>query len=195
MLSPYLFECNAGAINMGFREPRLDHLEVTRGISSTSVKNGRPRSLGYVVSALDFLPTFCELAGAELPDVELDGESFVSLLETGEFNRKKPLIWAFYDAINEHRVAMRKGDWKIMARLEADNKELPHIHNLARSNEALVKRAELTDFVLFNLKEDIRESENLATKEIEVFEVMKKEFITEYEKLLDESHIWVRAEE
>ncbi|WP_159023924.1 sulfatase-like hydrolase/transferase [Formosa sp. L2A11] len=145
-----------------------------------------------VVSALDFLPTFAELAGAELPDRTLDGESFTSLLETGKFKRTKPLIWAFYDAINARRVAMRKGDWKIMGRLELDDKELPHIHNLYDGNIADVKRAELTDFVLFNLKNDIAESKNVASKYPEVFESMKTEFEIEYKKLLDGSHVWIR---
>ncbi|WP_299780779.1 sulfatase-like hydrolase/transferase [uncultured Formosa sp.] len=145
-----------------------------------------------VVSALDLLPTFAELAGAELPDRILDGESFTSLLQTGNFQRKKPLTWAFYDAINARRVAMRKGDWKIMARLELDNKELPHIHNLYDENIDDVKRAKLTDFVLFNLKTDIAESNNLALENPEIFNAMKVEFESEYKALLAGSHVWIR---
>lgn len=56
-----------------------------------------------VVSALDILPTLCELTGAELPKNELDGESFASLLKNGQFFRKKPLIWGFYNALNQHQ--------------------------------------------------------------------------------------------
>ena len=148
-----------------------------------------------VVSALDLLPTFAELSGATLPNRKLDGESFTSLLYKGEFERSKPLIWAFYDATNEHRVAMRMGDWKIMARLvDADHKELPHIHNLYEGNEEYVKNAKLTDFVLFNLKKDIAESEDMSTQKPEVFERMKKEFEIQYKELLYDSHIWVREE-
>lgn len=147
-----------------------------------------------VVSALDFLPTFCELAGADLPNIKLDGESFASLLNTGEFNRNKPLIWAFYDAINARRVAMRKGDWKIMARLVVGKEELKHIHNLADSNIDLVKSAKLTDFVLFNLKHDIEEAADLSLTNPDVFETMKSEFQIEYQKLLDGSHVWTRNE-
>lgn len=147
-----------------------------------------------VVSALDLLPTFVELSGVEFPSVELDGQSFLPLLEDGKFNRDKPLIWAFYDAINERRVAMRKGDWKIMARLDNNGETLPHIHNLYDGNEALVKNAKLTDFVLFNLKDDINESEDLSTQKPEIFEKMKKDFGIEYQKLLEESHVWVREE-
>lgn len=167
----------------GFRVP---------GIISWVGENQVSGTKDAVVSALDFLPTFCELSGAELPKRKLDGESFTSLLDTGEFERSTPLIWAFYDAINERRVAMRKGDWKIMGRLEVDNKTLPHIHNLYDGNEAFVKSAQLTDFVLFNLKEDINESEDLAMKEPAVFESMKKEFEIQYKELLDDSHIWIR---
>ncbi|MCB4798831.1 sulfatase-like hydrolase/transferase [Neotamlana laminarinivorans] len=146
-----------------------------------------------VVSALDYFPTFAALAGAETPS-NLDGESFTPLLQTGEFNREKPLIWAFYDAINERRVAMRKGKYKIMARIEANGETLGKIHNLYDGNEALVKNAELVDFVMFNLEQDINESEDLKDKEPEVFNSMKLAFQKEYKKLLDESHIWVRAE-
>ncbi len=147
-----------------------------------------------VVSALDFLPTFSELARAGLPKNGIDGESFKSLLTQGEFERSKPLIWAFYDAINEHRVAMRKGDWKIMGRLVANNAELPHIHNLYDGNEAFVKSAKLTDFVLFNLKNDIGETTDLSSTNPDVFEKMKKELNIEYKNLLDGSHIWARNE-
>lgn len=149
-----------------------------------------------VVSALDLLPTFAELSGAKLPNRKLDGESFTSLFNKGEFKRTKPLIWAFYDAINMRRVAMRMGDWKIMARLvDENNEELPHIHNLYDGNEEMVKNAKLTDFVLFNLKNDVTESEDLSTKNPEVFKRIKKEFEIQYKDLLDGSHIWVRNEE
>lgn len=167
----------------GFRVPCILNWIGKEGFTGTSDK---------VVSALDFLPTFSELAGAGLPKNKIDGESFKSLLTEGGFERSKPLIWAFYDAINEHRVAMRKGDWKIMGRLVSDNKELPHIHNLYDGNEEFVKNAELTDFVLFNLKNDINESEDLSSKNPEMFEEMKIEFKTQYSELLNESHVWVR---
>ncbi|WP_066219978.1 sulfatase-like hydrolase/transferase [Formosa haliotis] len=170
----------------GFRVPGIINWIGQETFTGTSDK---------VVSALDFLPTFAELAGAELPDRTLDGESFTSLLNTGNFERTKPLIWVFYDAINQRRAAMRKGDWKIMARLvDENNEELPQLHNLYDGNEALVKHAKLTDFVLFNLTKDINESEDVSAQNPEVFQDMKATFQLEYKNLLDESHVWVRAE-
>ena len=49
------------------------------------------------VSALDFLPTFCELAGTQPPkDLALDGTSFLPALEDKPVIRKKPLVWVYY---------------------------------------------------------------------------------------------------
>lgn len=169
----------------GFKVPCIINWIGKEGFTGTSDK---------VVSALDFLPTFTELAGASLPKNKIDGESFTSLLTEGEFERSKPLIWAFYDAINNHRVSMRKGDWKIMGRLVSDNNELPHIHNLYDGNETLVKNAQLTDFVLYNLKDDIGEKDDLSLTRPKVYEKMKNQLRAEYKNLLDDSHVWVRSE-
>ncbi|WP_372757412.1 sulfatase-like hydrolase/transferase [Mariniflexile sp.] len=169
----------------GFRVPGIVNWIGKETFSGTSDK---------VVSALDLLPTFAELSGAKLPDRILDGESFVSLLNTGDFNRTKPLIWAFYDAINERMVAMRHGDYKIMARLDVDNKPVANFHNLYDGNIDYIKSAKLTDFVLFNLKNDISESEDISKTEPEIFQEMKAEFEIQYKNLLDGSHVWVRNE-
>lgn len=59
---------------------------------------------------------------------------------------------------------MRTDDWKIMCRLKDDAIDLPKIYNLYNGNEALVKEAELADFVLFNMKEDVGESEDVSEK-------------------------------
>jgi arylsulfatase A len=145
-----------------------------------------------VVSSLDFMPTFAELSGADLPEVVLDGQSITTLIEKGSQERKKPLTWAFYNALNEHRVAMRTDDWKILCRLRNDTTYLPMINNLYNGNEAFVKEAELIDFELYNMKEDMSEAENVAAKHPEVFEKMKKQFKSEYAGLLEGSFFWKR---
>ena len=140
------------------------------------------------------MPTFCELAEADLPNVKLDGESFVSVFENGEFERNKPLLWSFYDALNDQVVAMRQGDYKIMCRLKNDSVYLPKIHNIYPGNENLIKQAELTDFSLYNLKEDITESHDLSLEYPEIFEKMKASLELEYNDLLEGSHVWKRSE-
>lgn len=147
-----------------------------------------------VVSSLDFLPTFAQLSGAALPEVVLDGQSMLPLIETGKMERKKPLTWAFYNALNEHRVAMRTDEWKIMCRLKNDT-ILPMINNLYTGNEARIKEAEMVDFELYNMKADMREAHNVAAKNPEVFEEMKTQLKSEYAELLEGSFIWSRGEE
>jgi arylsulfatase A len=141
------------------------------------------------------LPTFAEISGAALPNVVLDGQSMISLIETGKMERKKPLIWAFYNALNEHRVAMRTDNWKIMCRLKNDSTVLPMINNLYNGNETFVKEADLVDFELYNMNEDIREAENVAAKNPQVFEEMKTQLKSEYAGLLEGSFIWERKSE
>ncbi|WP_020526228.1 sulfatase family protein [Flexithrix dorotheae] len=167
----------------GFRVPGIVYWMGNAAFQGTS---------DAVVSGLDFLPTFAELSGASLPQRTIDGESFSPLIKKGEFVRSKPLIWSFYNALNDHMVAMRDGDWKMMAMLKNDTTYLPKINNLYDGNEAFVKEAELTDFVLFNMKNDKSETENVASKYPEVFEEEKKRLKEEYAKLLADSHIWKR---
>ena len=123
------------------------------------------------------------------------GESITFLIETGNKQRMKPLTRAFYNALNEHVLVMRTDDWKIMCRLKDDAIDLPKIYNLYNGNEALVKKAELADFVLFNMKNDIGEREDLPEKYPEAFEKMKNMLASEYAELLDDSHIWKREAE
>ena len=61
-----------------------------------------------VGSALDLLPTACSLAGAALPQNRtLDGTNLAPFLRTGTVSeREKPLIWTYYNGINDARVAM-----------------------------------------------------------------------------------------
>ncbi len=147
-----------------------------------------------VVSSLDFMPTFAEISGATLPNKTLDGQSIIPLIETGSQKRVKPLTWAFYDAINERMVAMRTDEWKIMCRLKSDTNYLENFHNIYEGNEMLVKDAQLTDFVLYNMNEDITESVDVSEKFPETFKNMKSLLKSEYGALLEGSQVWKRNE-
>jgi len=147
-----------------------------------------------VVSALDLMPTFCELAGADLPQRELDGQSLTNFLKTGRMTREKPLLWVFYNALNDQVVAMRDGDWKLMARLKYDTAYLPKITNVYVGNIDSVRNAELVDFELYNLAADENEWINLSADRPEKLAKMKATLATEYQALLADSHVWVRSE-
>lgn len=103
----------------------------------------------------DWFPTMTELAGAELPEQQLDGVSLVSLIEGESIQRKKPLIWNFNGYGGQ--VAIRDGKWKAIRKsllrktpgpwqlydLEADPSEA---NDLAKDHPEIVKRLE-TAFV------------------------------------------------
>ncbi len=86
-----------------------------------------------VMSAVDLLPTFCELAGQELPaDYVPDGESFASIFENIPFERTRPLFWENRRPNNRklHQwvaCAVRDGDWKVVADRERQRIELYNI--------------------------------------------------------------------
>lgn len=156
--------------------------------------NGEPinASPDAVVSALDFLPTFAELGGAQTPDVILDGQSIMPLLKGERFEREKPLIWAFYNALNDVQLAMRHKEWKIMARLKLNGEYYSHVRNIYDGNISEIKDCELADFELYNIVNDIGEEHNLVEAEPEVLKELKLLFEQEYKVLLDQSHVWSR---
>ncbi len=147
-----------------------------------------------VVSLLDFMPTFADISGAKLSGRALDGQSMIPVIKTGNMERHKPLLWAFYDAINEHRVAMRTDDFKILARVKTDTAYLPLIHNVYEGNEELVKQGRLVDFELYNMNQDIAEAENIAEKNPQKLNGMIELLKKEYNALLSGSYIWSRNE-
>jgi hypothetical protein len=162
------------------------------GYSKLVRKRDLQRNFRCCCLAVGFYAHFRRISGAKLPERALDGQSMIPVIETGKMDRDKPLLWIFYDAINEHRVAMRTDDWKILARMKNDTTYLPLIHNLYEGNEELVKQAHLVDFELYNMNEDIEEAENVAEKYPEQFEEMKKLVKIEYSKLLEGSYVWSR---
>lgn len=157
------------------------------GIMQWPAKIKPGQTVHQPVSALDFLPTFCELAGIVAPgDLTLDGTDFSPLFEGREFRRKKPLIWAYYNSLNEHQVAMRDGDWKVLAKLNLDNK----IQNLNNTNINLVRSAEFIDFEVYEITEDIHEDNNLSDSGASKVNQFKKKLKKYYLELLRDSYIW-----
>lgn len=68
------------------------------------------------ICGLDVLPTFCAIAGIPLPaDRALDGASILPLLEGRKIERSQPLYWEYDNALGWARIAVRDGDWKLLA--------------------------------------------------------------------------------
>jgi uncharacterized sulfatase len=95
------------------------------------------------VSSVDFVPTMLELAGLEPPG-DLDGTSLVPLL-TGEGKLDRDAIYWHYPHYHHTTPAgaIRAGDWKLIEYFDDDHVEL------------------------YNLRDDLGETEDLASKKPE----------------------------
>jgi N-acetylgalactosamine-6-sulfatase len=95
-----------------------------------------------VINAVDLLPTFCEIAGAPLPEgYEPDGESFLPALRGEAWQRERPLFWECYNGRargdNWARLAVRDGNWKLLMDPEGERVELYDIPNDAGESNNL----------------------------------------------------------
>lgn len=140
-----------------------------------------------VVSALDLLPTFCDLAGVDIPvDLDLDGTVCLPAFRGKKLKRKKPLVWIYYNATNEHRVAMRHKQWKVLAKMDLDNK----YQNVTDRNRDTLLQAALIDVEIYDLTTDIGEQNNLLEGNPNRYRKLQSKMKLEYQHLLKESHVW-----
>lgn len=106
------------------------------------------------VSSYDFLPTLAELAGIPIDKLKgLEGESLVRILEGKKMKHSRPLFWHFPHHRNNKMsmaAAVREGDWKLIYQFEDQQ------------------------YSLFNLKEDIGETTNLARSHPEKAKQLRK---------------------
>lgn len=121
-----------------------------------------------LVVGTDFLPTICELAGVELPkDRVIDGCSITPLLKNKRINRKIPACWHFRPTGCYPFMAMRDGDYVILGW-----PDLPYNESQKIDYMTWLKTTGLTDFELYNMKEDIGQKHNLASREPDRLEKM-----------------------
>jgi arylsulfatase A len=153
----------------------------------TKIKAGQ--TVSHPISSLDFLPTFCQLAGTKPPaDLKLDGTIFLPALEGKPIQRDKPLFWAYFNAINQRRVAMRDGDWKILAKLNGGKlRKAPH---LAQKNIEAVRGAKLTDHQLFLMTTDISEEIDVSKLHPKELAEMNQKLEAAYREMAETSHYW-----
>lgn len=167
------------------------------------------------VCGVDVLPTFCAIAGAELPsDRKIDGSSFLPLFEGKKIVRETPLYWHFIRSSSEVKVAMREGDWKLEARIKlpaelagklggkskgepaTDGKgwvtmaKLRATADLTKDDMEMYKLAELTGFELYNLKDDVGESKDMKEVETARYAGMKETLVKLYHEVREESPVW-----
>ncbi|MBN9117665.1 MAG: sulfatase [Planctomycetes bacterium] len=133
---------------------------------------------------IDLLPTLCKLAGAELPELPIDGKDVGPVLFGGANARCPHDAYFFYAGDELH--AVRSGKWKLHLPHEylsvngapgTDGK--PANHGKQRPEAMTVSglrgiasrhgyKVEKTGLALFDLEADVGEKENVAEKHPEV---------------------------
>jgi arylsulfatase A len=139
------------------------------------------------------LPTLCALAQATPPkDIEFDGCDIRPLFANEPIARTKPLLWMYFNAINEQRVAMRWGDWKLLARL--DGGDLPRLANVTVRTAPRVREARLTDYALYRLSDDIAEARDLAAEQPDERDALSGRMEAMVQELTRTMHVWPDSE-
>jgi arylsulfatase A len=145
------------------------------------------RELRQPAGVVDLLPTVCELVGAPLPEGRvIDGASLLGLLKAGkDIRRDKPLYW-FYSPSRPCCV-IREGDWNLVADPTLD---LPRANFFQEKWIGLVKDTGLTNFRLYHLRKDPDQTTDLADKEPDRLERMKKTMLALHREIAAEAHDW-----
>ena len=143
------------------------------------------------MSALDLLPTFASLAAGEIPiNLNLDGADMVNAFGGSSVQRKQPLFWCYYSALNKAKIAIRDGDWKLLASLKsADGKNIK-ARSITESNRTLLKEAKLGDFELYKISKDINEMNNLAQKNPKELDALTKKLQSIYRDMVQDAKAW-----
>ena len=143
------------------------------------------------INSLDLMPTFANLAAGEIPiDIQLDGTDIVNAFGKDEVIRKRPMFWCYYSALNKSKVALRDGNWKLLASLKYEDDKYLKIRSLNKSNYDLIKTAKLVDFELYNIGNDNDESLNLVDKNHDEFKRLSEAMQMMFDEVLKDSKIW-----
>lgn len=121
-----------------------------------------------ICSTIDILPTLSEITGASLPTHKIDG---VSLLPILEGNYSKPPRDRFYYYYGGELIAVRMDNYKLV---------FPHTYrsykNVEPKNDGFpgpYGKGVVTEFELYDLANDISESQNIADQYPEIVEELK----------------------
>jgi hypothetical protein len=119
----------------------------------------------------DLFTTICDVVKAPLPtDRTIDGASLLPLFAQQAIVRQQPLYWRNHLAPEAYRVALRVGDWKIVG---ADD---------------------LSQFELYNLRDDWQETQDLSHTYPDKFAELKAQLIAHDAAVLKEGPDWWKDE-
>lgn len=142
------------------------------------------------INGVDLLPTLCSLAGVEPPqDRTLDGNDFLPALSGKTIKRSGAMYWQLYFARAAPKVAIRNGDWKLLAGFKNDPAKKDRI-NISEADQKMIHSNELVNFELYNLTKDIGETTDLSAKHPQRKKEMIKQLQEIHDEIVKESPTW-----
>lgn len=121
-----------------------------------------------VAATIDLMPTFAALAGGEIPTNRvIDGRDISSLLKNSDHHQVESKPYFYY--LKTRLAAVRLGKWKLHVPRPVD----PQWERYSTVADA----AAITRPALYNLDEDIAETENVAAQHPEVVAELMKHII------------------
>lgn len=157
------------------------------GILRWPAKVDPAQTSDVIISHLDLLPTVCDITGASRPEGgRLDGVSWLPMLNGEALQREQPLFWFFYRV--EPAAALRVGDFVVMGYLEKPEKK--YSHGLAPEDMPWIKKAKLTSFELYNLRDDLAQEKDLSASHPEKLEELRKLMIERHAEVMADGPDW-----
>lgn len=104
-----------------------------------------------VITAVDLLPTFCAVAGADLPDgYHSDGQNMLAAFQGKPVERSQPIYWEWKGnsaGSNWPRLGVRENQWKLLMTFDRSRIELyqhpkdwSESHNLTEQHQEIANR-------------------------------------------------------
>ena len=141
------------------------------------------------VSGVDLLPTICSFTGLKPPaDRHLDGTNIRGLWRGEKIQRAQPLYWHFYGARGDRQVALRDGDWKLVAAMDAP--PIQHRASTIPADQRAIKTAPLGKMELYNLKADRAETRDVSTMAIAQFKRLYAQMKQIYASVQKDTPTW-----
>ncbi len=141
------------------------------------------------IGGVDLLPTLCQLAGIDPPaDLELDGASFLPVLQGETIDRAKPLYWQFNYRRDWPQVAIRDGDWKLLASLSPTDQG--NLTDITEEQMQQLKSCQLDQFELYNLRTDAAETQELSEQQPQRLERMVAQMQQMFNEVQEQGPVW-----
>ncbi|MCC9604066.1 sulfatase-like hydrolase/transferase [Stieleria sp. JC731] len=141
---------------------------------------------------VDVLPTVCGLLGLERDaSIHLDGIDLSSVLrgETDHLGRDQPLFWHLQRS--RPIIAIRDGDYSLVA--ERDY-EIPTDNMFQESWIPQIRQGGYKNFQLFDLKNDPKQTTNLAAKRPEIVSQLKTKMLEINRSIMADGTDWSAAQ-